>query len=104
MTGLTKAGIESQLLLSRPIGETLEALFEIGIVITKTGPRRHRHHHTTQVGPLKHSRSAARRESIEIQQPSAASLSQHAPKLPQASRWISPVSYTHLTLPTILLV
>ena len=85
MTGLLKAGIESELTLGSSIRETFEALLEIGVVIGKPGSRSNRHHHSPQVGLLEQSRGAASRQAIEIQQAGAASSSQHAPKLPEPS-------------------
>ena len=94
MTGFAETGIESKLLLCRSIGKTFKALLEIGVVISKTDPGRNRNHNPAQVGPLEQCRSSSRRQSVEIKQSGAASITQHTPKLPEASSWISQISQT----------
>ena len=92
MAGFAETGIEGQLLLSSTIGETLQALLQIGVVLGKTSPRRNRNHHSAQVSALEQCRSSARGQSVEIQQTGPASITQHAPKLPETCRWISKIS------------
>ena len=92
MAGFAETGIESQLLLSGSVGKTLEALLQIGVVLSKTNPRRNRNHHSAQVSALEHSRSRARGQSVEIQQTGPASITQHPPKLPEARSWVSKIS------------
>ena len=92
MAGFAETGIESQLLLSSTIGETLQALLQIGVVLGKTSPRRNRNHHSAQVSALEDSRSGARWQSVEIQQTGPTSITQHAPKLPKARSWVGKIS------------
>ena len=92
MARLTEACLEGQLLLRRPVGKTLEALFEIGVVISKPGPSGNRNHHPAQISELKHSCSTAGRQPIEIQQTGSATITQHPPKLPETGCRISQIA------------